>query len=137
MDLWLFYPKGYNLILSLYILLLKLFQFWPLGDTLGWLLCPLWLKFLLLVGISIYFLHQSIFPYTFCTKDIPALPCISSAPVLKLVTSPRILVSFYWERYFGSWTVCIHCFWGLMLHAVPSRKYVCVYINICVCIYVY
>ena len=35
-----FYFMGFGLILLLFILLLKLFQLWPLGALSGWLLCP-------------------------------------------------------------------------------------------------
>lgn len=106
---YLFYSMGYNLRLSLLILLLTLFQLQPLGTLLGWPLCPFNM------------------PPSFLSTFLPSgkIRCLVfslSLPWNQLLLHGT-LIPFFWtmvfrNQYLGTrWVYSLlwefHCFWAL------------------------
>lgn len=105
------YSLGYHAILSLLILLHKLFQLWSLGT--------LSKSSVLLIHIH-SFIHPSIHSFTQrflnfpVLQDAPGSPCIFPALVLESTISPRCLCSFLKNKLendvrshnLGAWCAC-------------------------------
>lgn len=78
-DGFLFYSMDLNLLLLLFIIMLKLLHTWPIGVSSSWLLT---------------FTHVPIILWAFLVKDAPGLSFAFLAPILESTVSSRTPILF-------------------------------------------
>lgn len=87
-----------NPILSIFILLLKWHQLWPLDIPWDWLAC--------FFNVSIFL---KTFPYLLVPRDVSDPSCILPAPSLESTTCLRNPGSFYWRMMLKKQRLCAKC----------------------------